>query len=69
MWLSQGAFICNCFGEEGCCNPYTNRRVDDEDVQMEDVEEEEDEGDEDGFNQDGEGHKVIDGGFEDPDYD
>ncbi len=70
---------CNCSGEEGCCNPYTNRRADEEDVQMENIEEEDDEGDEqdgvemddieDGFNQDGEGHEVIDGSFEDPDYD
>ncbi len=46
---------------------------------MEDVEEEDDEGDEkdsvemddieDGFNQDGEGNEVINGGFDDPDYD
>ncbi len=46
---------------------------------MEDVEEEDDEGDEqdsiekddieDGFNQDGEGHEVIDVGFENSDYD
>ncbi len=43
MWLSQGEFICNCSGEDGCCNPYTNRRAD---VQMEDVEEEDDEGEE-----------------------
>ncbi len=78
MWLSQVAYICNLSGKEDCCNPYTNKRADEEDVQMEDVEEEDDEGDEqdgiemddieDGFNQDGEGHEVIDGGFEDPDY-
>ncbi len=46
---------------------------------MEDVEEEDDEGEEqdgvemddiqDGFNPDGEGHEVIDCGFEDPYYD
>ncbi len=46
MLLSQGTFICNCSGEEGCCNRYTNRKADEQDVQMEDVEEEDDEGDE-----------------------
>ncbi len=44
--------------------------TEEKDVQMEDDEEEGDEMDdiEDGFNQYGEGHEVIDGGFEDPDY-
>ncbi len=70
MWLSQGTFICNCSGEKGCCIPYTNRRADEEDVQMEDVEDEGDEQDgvemddiEDGFNHNGEGHEVIDCGM------
>ncbi len=45
--------------EEGCCNPYTNRRADEEDVQMEDVKEDDDEGDE----QDGVEMDDIEHGF------